>query len=204
MQSTGEGRSRVRRAGERLRRQISRLAAIDVSPRENGNPCRTSRKGDGRRGETECCNYEVAEYNILIHPCRVLRPSPFPPAHANRPPPSVPLIDTEGRVARRRTAIILKSIKCHRGFLSRSNVRSAQAPRHPNLRRVRRRIIDEAAALAVGRREIADNSVNPQVRSYAIRHFTLKAIIFTPLQGVLQLFLHIIKFNQILLIRAAI
>lgn len=108
-------------------------------------------------------------------PCRALRSSPFPLTHANRlPSPSVPLIDIEGRAARRRTAIILKSIKCHRGFLSRSNVRSAQAPRHPNLRRVRRRIIDEAATLAIGRREIADNSVNPQVRSYTIRHFTLK------------------------------
>ena len=40
----------------------------------------------------------------------------------------------------RRIAIILKSIKCHREFLSR-DIRSAQAPRHSNLRRVRRRII---------------------------------------------------------------
>lgn len=84
----------------------------------------------------------------------------------NRGPPALSP-HQQGRAAhRRRTAIILKSIKCHRGFLSRSNVRSAQAPRHPNLWRVRcRRIIDEAAALSIGRREIADNSVNPQVRS---------------------------------------
>lgn len=132
-------------------------------------------KREGLEGEeTECRNYEVAGYNILIHRVASSLAHPlFPPA--NRPPsPSVPLIDIEGRVARRRTAIILKSIKCHRGFLSRSNVRSAQAPRHPNLRRVRYRIMDEAAALAIGRREIADNSVNPQVRSCIVRRFTLK------------------------------
>lgn len=104
-------------------------------------------EGKGGKGEERRVSQLPSRdsHNILIHPS--FHPSPPPPT---RILDAFPLIlDIEGRVARRRTAIILKSIKCHRGFLSRSNVRSAQAPRHPNLRRVRRRIIDEAARLSL-------------------------------------------------------